>query len=341
MNGWEFRDPLFLLVAALAPLVFWTASRLAAAVRYSSLTIPDRAPRSWRVRLARLPAALLAIAVASLAVALAGPRTPDAETKVVRRGIAIMMVVDRSSSMRARDLVQDDLSVNRLDVVKDVFREFVLGGKTSQGRPDDLVGLVAFARYADSLCPLTLDHGNLLTIVDDLQVVQRRDEDGTALGDGLALAVERLRRSKANSKVAILLTDGVTNAGAIDPQQAAELAASQNIKVYCIGAGSNGLAPFPAVDPFTGREVLRQAYVEIDEETLKMIADKTGGRYFRAADRDTLAKIYAEIDQLERSKITEIQYLQYHEYYTTFVIAALGLMAISSLSAATWFRTLP
>lgn len=341
MNGWEFRDPLFLLSAIAAPLVLWAAWRSTSAVRYSSLQIVDRAPRSWRLRLSKLPALLTAVAVASLAVALAGPRTPDAETKVSREGIAIMMVVDRSGSMQARDLVKDDMSVDRLAVVKDVFEEFVLGGKAGKGRPDDLVGLIAFAGYADSLCPLTLDHGNLVAMVKDLEIVNRRDEDGTALGDGLALAVERLRRSKAKSKVAILLTDGVNNTGSVDPEQAAELAASQNIKVYCIGAGTDGLAPFPAIEPFSGRQVLRRIYVEIDEETLKRIADKTGGRYFRATDRDALEEIYAEIDRLERTKITETQYLQYTEHYAMFVAAALILTAVAAVAGATVFRSLP
>ncbi len=341
MSSWEFRDPLFLLVAIAAPFVLWLAWRSTSAVRYSSLRIVDGAPRSWRVRFSKLPAILMGFAVVSLAVALAGPRTPDSETKVSREGIAIMMVVDLSGSMRARDLVKDDLSVNRLAVVKEVFQEFVLGGDAGDGRPDDLVGLITFAGYADSPCPLTLDHGSLVTMVEDLEIVTRRDEDGTALGDGLALAVARLRRSKAKSKVAILLTDGVNNTGIIDPEQAAELATSQNIKVYSIGAGTEGLAPFPAVEPFTGRQVLRRTYVEIDEETLKLIADETGGRYFRATDREGLAEIYAEIDRLERTKVTETQYLQYTEHYVMFVVAALTLMAVATITGATIFRSLP
>ncbi len=350
---WEFRDPLLLIVALIAPLIFVVASRSASAVRYSSLNIPDRSPRSWRVRLAKVPAVLAALAIVSLAVALAGPRTPDAETKVSREGIAIMMVVDRSGSMNARDLVKDDLSVDRLAVVKDVFRQFVLGGDDrsspflrsrasgAAGRPDDMIGLVAFAGYADSLCPLTLDHGSLVSMVEDLEIVRTRDEDGTAIGDGLALAVERLRQSKAKSKVVILLTDGVNNAGAIDPPRAAELAASQNTKVYSIGAGTDGLAPFPTVDPFTGRQVLEPTYVEIDEETLKAIADKTGGRYFRATDREGLSEIYAEIDRLERTEVTEVRYLQYTEHYVSFVVAGLGLMAVAAVAGGSVFRKLP
>jgi Ca-activated chloride channel family protein len=277
-----------------------------------------------------------------MAVALAGPRTPDAETKISREGIAIMMVVDRSSSMNARDLVQGDASVDRLTAVKRVFRQFVLGGEgAGQGRPDDTIGLITFAGFADSLCPLTLDHGNLVSLVEDLEIVNQRSEDGTAMGDGLALAVERLRKSPARSRIAILLTDGVNNAGAIDPLKAAELAGSQNIKVYCIGAGTEGFAPVPAIDPFTGRTVLRQAFVEIDEAVLREIAEQTGGRYFRATDQAALADIYREIDALERTKVSELRYLQYHEHYGRWVIASLVFMAVAAVSRGTVFRCLP
>ena len=342
MFDWELRDPLFLLAALLGLLVFWLAARSASALGYSSLWIPDQAPRSIRARLAKLPAVLLTLAVAMLAIALAGPRTPNAETKVSREGISIVMVVDRSGSMQARDLVKEDMSVDRLTVVKDVFRQFVLGGgRSGRGRPDDMIGLVAFARYADSLCPLTLDHGNLASIVEDLQIVNRRAEDGTAIGEGLALAIERLHRNPAKSKAAILLTDGVNNTGDIEPLQAADLAADHGIKVYCIGAGTDGLAPVPVIDPFTGRHVLRAARVEIDEETLRTIAEKTGGRYFRATDREALAQVYGEIDRMERTKITEMRYLQYTEHYASFVLAALGLIGVSSIASGSVLRRLP
>lgn len=342
MPEWEFRDPWFVLAALSAVAVYWLAARAPSRLHYSSLAIVDRAPRSLRARLSRLPAMLLAAAAVFLSVAFAGPRTPDAQTRVSREGISIMMVVDRSGSMDARDLVPEDRGKNRLDVVKDVFRRFVLGGgDAGGGRPDDLIGLVAFARYADSLCPLTLDHGNLVALADDLQIVDRPSEDGTAMGDGLALAVERLRRSPARSRVAILLTDGVNNAGALEPSQAAELAASQNVKVYCVGAGSEGVAPVPGTDPFTGQRVLVPARVEIDEETLRFIADKTGGRYYRATDEETLARIYAEIDRLERTKVSEVRYLQYHEHYASLVLAGLGLMGLASLLGGTILRRVP
>lgn len=342
MREWGFRDPWLLLTLLLAPVLYaLLAYRSRAAVTYSTLMLVERAPRSLRARFANVPALLIALAAGAVSVALAGPRTPDEQTRIHREGIAIEMVVDRSGSMDARDLRPDDMSVNRLDVVKSVFRRFVLGDATSKGRPDDMIGLVAFARYADGLCPLTLDHGNLVNILDDLAIVTQREEDGTALGEGLALAVERLRESPARSKVAILLTDGVNNAGDITPEQGVELAVAHHVKVYCIGAGTTGLAPYPVRDPFTGRMALSPMRVEIDEQTLKMIADKTGGQYFRATDAESLDRIYHQINQLERTEIEQVKYLQYHEYYGAFALAALILLGVGTLASATLFRRLP
>jgi len=336
----EFRDPLFLLTGLLSPLVFVLAARLPSVVTYSSLQIVDAGPSSLRVRLARLPALLLALAALILSIALAGPRTGDATTRISREGIAIAMVVDRSSSMQARDFVEGDQSIDRLAVVKQTFRRFVVSDEDQPGRPDDLIGLVAFARYADGLCPLTLDHGNLITILDDLEIVSERDEDGTAVGEGLALAVERLRRHPARSKVAILLTDGVSNAGDIEPMQAADLAARHGIKVYAIGAGTTGYAPFPFSD-LRGRTFLRRAYVEIDKRTLEAIAERTGGRYFHAADAEGLSRVISEIDQLERSEITELRYLEYREHYAALAGGAMGLIVLAALLAGTLLRRLP
>ncbi len=342
MFEWEFRDPWFLVLLPLAALVYWLATRSTSSLTYSSLTLLNLTPSSWRLRLSKLPAMLFSLATVAIVVALARPRTPERETRVSTEGIAIMMVVDLSSSMNARDLVEDDVSVNRLDVVKDVFVDFVLGSDKAptNGRPDDLIGLVAFAGYADSICPLTLDHGNLANIVKDLQIVSVRSEDGTAIGDGLGLAVERLRRSKAKSRVAILLTDGVNTAGVIQPTKAAELAAEFGIKVYCIGAGTNGIAPIPDTDLF-GRPTLVGSPVRIDEETLKQVANTTGGEYFRAVDRDRLTEIYAEIDKLERTEVTELRYLRYTEHFGYFVTAGLGLLVLAAILSSSVFRKLP
>ena len=342
MFDWEFKDPWFFALLPIAIIAFWLSTRSKSVLGYSSLSLLEGTPKSLKLRLAKLPAVLFAIATILLVVALARPRTPERETRVSRDGIAVMMVVDLSSSMNARDLVKDDASINRLDVVKDVFVDFVLGNDTGElaGRPDDLVGLVTFAGYADSVCPLTLDHGNLATIVKDLEIVTVQTEDGTAMGDGLGLAVERLRRSKAKSRIAILLTDGVNNAGVIAPNKAAELAAEFDIKVYCVGAGTNGIAPVPASDMF-GRTRLVGQPVNIDEETLKQIAAKTGGKYFRAEDREQLTEIYSEIDALEKTEVTETRYLRYTEHFGYFLKAGFGVLALASILAASLFRRLP
>lgn len=340
MGEWELRDPWFLLLVLTLPWLYRVAVRPRSLMQFSSLQHLGGLATTLRQRLVRLPVWLMITAFVLLIIALARPRTPQNESRVSGDGIAIMMVVDLSSSMNARDLVPDDPSVNRLDVVKEVFTRFVLGNQEMPGREHDLVGLVTFAGYADSLCPLTLDHGNLSSIVGDLRLVQREEEDGTAIGDGLGLAIERLRRSDVKSKVAILLTDGVTTAGVIDPLEAAKLAKDNQVKVYCIGAGTNGQAPVPGVDIF-GRTVFMTQRVEIDEETLRQIAEETGGAYYRAVDAATLSEIYQTIDQLERTEVTEIRYREYTEHFSSFVMASLICIVVSVLLNGTVFRRLP
>ena len=336
----ELRDPILLAFALLAPLVYLLAARLPSVLTVSTLAHFDRAPRSLRARLANLPALLLAAATVLLAIALAGPRTGDTTSHVKREGIAIVMAVDRSGSMNARDFVSGDASVSRLDAVKRVFHEFVEGGRAGKGRPDDLIGLVVFGTFADGVCPLTLDHTNLLAILDEVRIATDQAEAATALGEGLGLAVERLREHPAKSKVVILLTDGVSNAGDIDPMQAAKLAADNGIKVYSIAAGTRGLAPIP-VTGIDGREYLRRVYVEMDEQTMRQIADATGGRYFHARDANALAEVYKEIDRLERTEVTEVRYLQYREHFPILVEAGAGLMLLAALASATFLRRLP
>ncbi len=243
--------------------------------------------------------------------------------------------------MEARDFVRGDTSTSRLDVVKRIFRDFVLGGGGfGEGRPDDLVGLVAFARYADGLCPLTLDHGNLVAILDELETPSRDEENATAIGEGLALAVERLRRQETASKVVILLTDGVNNAGEIEPLQAADLAAEHGIRVYTVGAGTTGYAPIP-ISSRDGRTRLGRAYVEIDEGVLRQIAQRSGGRYFHAADEDGLRDVIEEIGRLERSEVSEVRYLEYEYHHQPFVVAALAAIGLAALLGGSWLRRLP
>jgi Ca-activated chloride channel family protein len=339
-HGVELRDPLFLLAALAAPVVYFLTRRVSSSVSYSSLALAREAPRSLRVRLATLPAWLLALAALALAVALAGPRTGDATTSITREGIAIIMAIDRSGSMNARDFVEDDATVSRLDAVKTVFKTFVEGGNAGKGRPDDLIGIVAFGTFADGVCPLTLDHGNLVGILDQIEVAKLQSEAATAVGEGLALSVERLREHPAKSRIIILLTDGVNNAGTVEPLQAAALAADHGIRVYTIGAGTTGMAPMP-VQGRGGREYLRRVPVEIDEETLQQIATRTDGRYFHARDAEGLEQVYREIDRLERTEITELRYLQFEEHYASLVRASLGLIALALLLSSTYLRRLP
>lgn len=339
--SFDFRQPALLLFALFALPVYVWARRSGGRVIFSSLRLLPDGVRTWRIRLSFLPPLLLAIATAALALALAGPRAADRQTRVKKQGIAIMLAIDVSGSMQALDLSEPGgRERTRLDAVRDVLIDFVSGGHGLLGRPDDLLGIVSFARYADTRCPLTLDHDNLLTAARQLQIVTKQDEDGTAIGDGLGLALERLRESKAKSKVAILLTDGVNNSGETAPAQAAELAATLGIKVYTIGAGTNGVAPVRATDPF-GRSFLARMPVEIDEKILKAIAEKTGGRYFRATDAETLLRVYREIDTLERSEFIEQRYRQYQEYYPHALALGLVLAALAWLLQATLLRRLP
>jgi Ca-activated chloride channel family protein len=340
-SNFEFSNPLLLLFGLLAPFAYVQASRLPSVVQYSSLRLLESSSRSLRSRLTWLPAALMAFAVLALSVALAGPRTGNAVSEVKREGIAIGMVVDRSGSMEARDFVRGDTSTSRLDVVKSIFHDFVSGGSGfGEARTDDLIGLITFARYADGLCPLTLDHGSLIAILDQIETPIDQREDGTAVGEGLALAVERLRRQEAASKIVILLTDGVNNAGEIEPLQAADLAAEYGIKVYTIGAGYTGFAPYPVRRP-DGRTSLQRVPVEIDEVTLQQIAQRSGGRYFHATNEAGLREVVEEIARLERSEISEVRYLEYEVHFAPFVAAAFFFMATAAFLSSTWLRRLP
>ncbi|MCE2426414.1 MAG: VWA domain-containing protein, partial [Pseudomonadales bacterium] len=267
---------------------------------------------------------------------LAGPRVGERFSRVQREGIAIAMILDTSGSMAALDLSTPDRERTRLLAVQDVFEQFVLGGGDLGGRPDDLIGVIRFAGYADTAAPLTLDHENVVAVARNLELTRLRAEDGTAIGDALGLAVERLREAPAQSRIAVLLTDGVSNAGVESPQSAAELARSQGVKVYTIGAGTNGFAPVR-----DDRGVLRSVPVQIDEATLRDIAERTGGRYFRAGNADALTEVYAEIDRLERTRITEDRSRQYEELFAPPLLAALLLAVFGWLGRIAVFARVP
>jgi Ca-activated chloride channel family protein len=301
---------LLLLPLALLAWARWLLPRLRAHVSYSDTSLARAAGGSLAQRLRWLVPTLRTLVLVGLIVALARPIKADEQVRVQVEGVAIMLVVDRSGSMRAQDFVVDGERTDRLTAVKDVVRDFVEGDGTLPGRPDDLLGLVSFARFADTICPLTLDHDHLLAALDAVRPANERGEDGTAIGEGLALAVERLRdvgsratpdaQHRIKSKVIVLLTDGENNAGEIEPITAAELAASSGVRVYTIGTGTRGLAPFPV--EVLGRTVMQMQPVSIDEKALTRIAEVTGGRYFRATDTASLREIYQEIDALEKTR---------------------------------------
>ena len=352
-----FASPWYFLLLLLVPLVAWRlfAPRRRTAVRFSSLSLAKQLTPTLRQRLAWLPGALTIAAVLAMIVGLAQPREGREQSVTDSEGIAIEMVVDRSGSMQAMDFQVDGEQVDRLTAIKNVAGKFVAGGDKLKGRFSDLVGLVVFAGYADGETPPTLDHAFLVSQLNNTQIVTNRSEDGTAIGDALSLAVEKLnaldarQKEKVRSKVIILLTDGENNAGQLDPIQAAELAETMSIKVYTIGVGTKGQAPMPVQDPFTGRTVRQMVPVSIDEETLTKVASLTGGKYFRATDTDSLEKIYNEIDQLEKSKVEAQHFVDYRELaiqpYTSagfsvppVLLIAFMLLAARFLLQQTWFR---
>lgn len=337
--GVELANPWVLLAVVLAVPALWWASRGAGRVVFSSLRALPAGGHTWRTRIAWLPDAMLALAVVSLVIALAGPRAGDKNARIRREGIAIMMAADISGSMRALDLSQRSRELTRLDAVKQVFEQFVLGGAGLDGRADDAIGLVAFAKYAETRSPLTLDHGNLATAARELDFAPE-DEDGTALGAGLQLAITGLREFDARSRVAILLTDGKGNVHEISEDAAIDDAVKAGIKVYTIGAGTNGSAPV-RIDLGDGQSRLVHTRVEIDEATLRKIADRTGGQYFRATDHASLRRIYAEIDRLERTALEEERFTEYHQYYGWFVAIAMGLAVLALVLRGTVLRRLP
>lgn len=349
IHGIEIAQPWFLLAALLAlPAMSW-AKRSSGRVVFSSLrSLP--AGTSWRTRMSWLPDAMLGVAVLGFAIALAGPRKGDDHSRVHREGIGIVMAVDISGSMRAQDLAEGGDGARcdydrqhdptRLGAVKRVFEQFVVGGGNGlDGRPDDAIGLVAFAHYADTRSPLTLDHGNLIAAARQLDFAVG-DDDGTAIGAGLELAVQRVAEFKARSKVIVLLTDGESNVHDIDEDDAIADAVKRGIKVYTIGAGTTGVAPICAEDGSPGGALMRMP-VSIDETLLRKIAEKTGGQYFRATDAKTLKNIYLQIDKLERTKIDEQRFLQYRQYYPWFLATAMALVVLAFTLRSTLLRRLP
>lgn len=268
-------------------------------------------PGNWKSHLHWLSAALTTVAMSLVVLALARPQQSLTTVERNAEGIDIMMVLDISSSMRA-----EDLKPNRFEAAKNVAKDFV------EGRLSDRIGLVSFAGKSFTVVPPTLDYKLLNSLLDEVQMGMV--EDGTAIGMGIANAINRLKDSETESKVIILLTDGQNNAGEIDPVTAADLAVTYDIKIYAIGAGTRGTAPYPIQDPIFGRRY-QNVEVNIDEEMLSRVAELTGGKYYRTTDTDELVRVYEEIDQLERSEVEELIYTDFTDEYPTFLGWALAL----------------
>ena len=320
----EFASPhLLWLLLLLLPMTAWYVYRQlrgGAAIRISSVAGVAGAPRTWRYYGRHLPFVLRCGAVALLVVALARPRTVEYDSRTNAEGIDIVLAIDVSGSMLARDFRPD-----RITAAKEVAASFVAD------RIGDRIGLVVFAGEAYTQSPLTTDKGTLQTLLG--RVRSGLVEDGTAIGN-------RLRESDAKSKVVILLTDGENNAGQIAPLTAAGIAEAQGIRVYTIGVGTQGKAPYPFVDMF-GQVSYRMAEVKIDEKTLREMAEATGGRYFRATDKAKLEAIYEEIDRLEKSEVEISEFTLYHEEFVRWVLAALVLLAAEFLLSHFVFRKIP
>ena len=296
-----------------------------ASVRFSDMNGFEALPKSWKVYGRHLLFAMQMAALALLIVAVARPQSTSSSQTSNIEGIDIILAQDISGSMLARDLKPD-----RLEASKKVAAEFV------EGRPTDRMGLVVFAGESFTQVPLTTDHGIMLNMLKELK--SGMIEDGTAIGDGLATAINRLKDSEAISKVIILLTDGMNNAGSVDPYTAAELAKLYGIRVYTIGVGSYGTAPFPVQTIFGVQ--YQQMKVEIDEKLLTTIANNSGGKYFRATSNQKLDEIYDELDRLERSKIEVTEFRRVHEEFYPLVAWALVLLLVEFLLRKTVFRTI-
>lgn len=330
MSSFEFASPYFLFGLIIIPiLIIWyifRCNKQQAYVRFSDTEFFNKLPKSWRSYLRHIVFILKIAALSLFIIALARPQSSSKNKKVNIEGIDIVLAMDISSSMLACDLKPD-----RLEASKAVASDFV------EGRPGDRMGLIVFSGETFTQVPLTTDHAMMQNMLKDMKCGML--EDGTAIGDGLASAVSRLKDSEAISKVVILLTDGDNNAGSITPATAAEMAKLFGIRVYTIGAGTRGMAPYPVQTPFGGIQY-QQVPVKINETLLQQIADETGGKYFRAESKESLQKIYDEIDKMERSKIEVNEFQRLHEEFYPFVIWGLVLLLLSFLLKNTIFKSI-
>lgn len=329
MSRITFDQPIFLYLLILLPVMiaFYVLKqqKANASLRMPALRQFGKAGKTFRHYLRHVLFGFRVIAIGLLIIVLARPQATDRFQNVSTEGIDIVLALDISGSMLARDFKPD-----RLEASKNVATEFI------SGRPYDRIGLVVFSGESFTQCPLTTDHAVLINLLREIQ--SGMIEDGTAIGNGLATAVNRIKESQAKSKVIILLTDGVNNRGEIAPATAAGIAKTFGIRVYTIGVGTQGMAPYPVQTPF-GMQ-FRDMQVEIDENILKEIASNTGGKYYRATDNSKLVQVYSEIDKLEKSKIDVKQFSRKEEKYLVPAIIAFLLLILEIAARNTVFKSL-
>jgi len=329
----RFHDPEFLVLLVLLPfLIYWYISRnkkASGTLRFSNLGNIKNISSTPSKKYRHILFVFRLIVITLLIIAFARPQSGTKEEKIITEGIDIIMAMDISSSMLAEDLARHK---NRLDVTKEVASKFI------SERTNDRIGMVVFSAKSFTQCPLTLDYGILLKFLKEIHIGMI--EDGTAIGMAIANCVNRLRTSKAKSKVVILLTDGRNNRGELDPVTAAQIAKTMNIRIYTIGAGKRGEALYPIDDPFLGKRYVPMK-VDIDEDVLKKIAGITGGKYYRATGKASLEKIYQEIGELEKTKIEVKEFTRYSELFANFLLIAFGILILEILLANTRFRKIP
>ena len=329
----RFANPAFLYLLVVIPaLIYWYMKKnrsRAGSLQYSNLELVKSVETSVRkIHYRHALFGLRMLALVLLIVCFARPQSGRTEQEVITEGIDIVVALDISSSMLAEDFKPH----NRLEAAKMVAQDFI------KGRANDRIGMVVFAAKSFTQCPLTLDYGILLTFIQEVEIGMI--EDGTAIGLGIANAAQRLRDSKAKSKVIVLLTDGQNNRGQLDPLTAAKVAQAFGIRIYTVGVGTYGDALFPVDDPIFGKRYVRMP-VQIDEEVLKEIARITNGTYFRATDKESLDNIFKEIDQLEKTKIKIKQYTRFKELFPSYLFLALGVIVVEVVLANTKFRKIP
>ncbi len=333
MSTIRFEDPWLLFFLVIVPLLlFYQWKGIGRSrVRFSSLSILKQLRPSTSLLMHYVLFLLRCLSLTMLIIALARPQSGTKASEVLTEGIDIMLCLDTSGSMQALDFKWKNERHNRLEVVKKVVSDFI------KGRTNDRIGMVVFGEEAFTQCPLTLDYGVLLNFLEQVEIGMAGDS--TAVGSALATCVNRLKERKSKSKVIILLTDGRNNAGSINPQTAAEIAKTFDIKVYTVGVGTEGEVPF-LVDTIFGKKYMYQR-VDLDEETLKEIAAITGGSYFKATNTETLEEIYKKIDQLEKTKVEVKEYMEYEELFGWFLLAGLLCILLEVILRNTRFRKIP